>query len=80
MPDPVLDASTPCCLDSSRWPKTLKDQCAFASKILAGATGGMGSPATGTFSNSLNATNGTEGGGGGSSWSLPDEPIAESWL
>jgi hypothetical protein len=79
MPDIVLDDSTPCCLDTSRWPKTLKDQCAFAKKLLAGATGGVGTASTGTWSSSLNATGGGSGGGTGDTWTASIVAPSETW-
>lgn len=79
MPDPVLDPSTPCCTDVSKLLKQLAG-CPVGPKSGPGGTGGMSAPATGTFSNTLNATNGGSGGASGSSWSLPDEPVTESWL
>lgn len=80
MPDPVLDPSTPCCLDFSKI-ATKAGQCALATKLLTpGGTGGTAAPASGTWSSSLNAANGGTGGGGGSSWSEPDPIILEAWI
>jgi hypothetical protein len=74
---PVLDASNPCCEDLSTFLGGL-DGCASGPVGSAGVSGSMEAPQSGTWSNTLNATSGS-GGASGSSWSLPDEPISESW-
>lgn len=76
--EPVLDGSDPCCEDLS----TLGGEsfgCASGPVIGAGNYGAMDAPATGTWSNTLNATSGA-GGASGSSWSTPDPDVSEDWL
>lgn len=78
MPDPLLDTSTPCCRADVL--KVLKKLVGCDGSLKAGAgTSGLSKPATGTWSNSLNATSGGSGGGFGSSWSAPDPTIEEGW-
>ena len=78
MPDPVLDPSTPCCKDFSRLQKK-PAICAVSPKLGSGATGGLSNAATGTWTNTLNATGGGAGGGTGTAWYQPDPAIAEGW-
>lgn len=74
----VLDQSTPCCRDYSRLQKRLGG-CATGPKLTPGGTGGLTPPATGTWTNTLNATSGGAGGGSGASWILPDPTAGESF-
>lgn len=77
MPDPILDESTPCCKDFSRF-ATEPDFC--DQKTLApGATGGSAFASTGTWTPTLNAAGGGTGGGSGIAYYQPDPIIAESW-
>lgn len=73
---PLLDDSDPCCVEPSSLPPNF---CADGPLLGSGNPGQTGLPATGTWTNSLNATGGGSGGGFGSSWSAPDPEIEEGW-
>lgn len=74
----IEDDSTPCCKDFSRLLKTLAG-CSTGPTLSAGATGGVSSPTTGTWVNTLNATGGGTGGASGSSYVASDPTISEGW-
>lgn len=78
MPDPVLDPSTPCCRDFSRLQQKPR-RCATGPTLAPGGTGGLTPPATGTWTNTLNATGGGSGGGTGASWIIAPPASGESW-
>lgn len=75
---PVLDPSDPCCADFSTLAQVIFG-CDTGPRSGAGSTGPLQPPASGTWTNTLNAAGGGSGGGTGASWVGADPAIAESW-
>jgi hypothetical protein len=73
---PTIDLSVPCCIDFSTVPPDL-DGCARWGVGGAGSSGSLGYPQAGTWTNTLNATDGA-GGASGSSFRAPD-PAPDTW-
>jgi hypothetical protein len=74
---PLVDQSDPCSGDLSRLPQK-PSACLTGSRLTPGATGVLPKPSTGSWSVTLNATNGEPGGGSGSSFIAAD-PDPDEW-